>query len=284
MNNNKLKKMKVALYLSILVIPFNSISYAAVVQQVVPPASINVQAGNNVKLPPLTTVVSFEDINSASGSKALRDQGCDPQVMYRLTNNYLLNRGMERNLELQTLVGEQANGALPAETAGSVKIGANGSPTTSAASCFQQAASNVNQVVSTANRVLSVLSGGGGFSATDAIKGAVNYASNAACQQVNNYTGQVVGGYTNPINGTANGGINQVLGTGVNTQYGSYNTGQILTGGGINPYGAPTATNVPYVNTAPLDTVSSASRGAVNNTVNNVSSGCDSLLSCNPFK
>lgn len=283
MNNNKFKKMKVALYLSIFATTLVSTSYAAITEQVVPPATVTVNYGNQVKLPPLTTVVSFEEINSASGAKALRDQGCDPQVMYRLNNNYLLQRGLARNLELQTLVGEQAMGALPADVAGATKPGPNGTTTTSAASCFQQAASNVNQVVSTANRVLSIFSGGG-FSASDAIKGAVNYASNAACQQVNNYTGQVVGGYTNPINGTANGGINQVLGTGVNTQYGSYNAGQVLTGGGINPYGSPTANNVPYVNTAPLDTVSSASRGAVNNTVGNISSGCNSLLSCNPFK
>lgn len=212
--------------------------------------TIQVGAPTTERLPPLT-VLKMSDAE-------LLDKGCVPSVMDTLNNDYLFNRGRERELELQTLVKQQVDWAPPAE--GTNVPSAPGS-NVSAGSCFQQAANNINNAVNAANTVLGILSGGG-LSAESVVNAAVGVAKNIACQQVNNYTGTLTSTASQPIVYTMSD-INRVTyNTGVNTKYGSVSTGQVLTNGGFNPYGNET---IPKVD-------------------NNIISSCDSLSSCNPFK
>lgn len=249
----KINKLKLALCLSMLV-PLTNV-YAAVEQQSVPPASVIIKDGIKISLPPLTTVISNDQINTASVAQQLKDQGCDPSVMKRLNDSYLFNRGLQRNIELQTLVGEQA-----ASTPDAAKSpDANGSSGTSTSStpgatqsCFQNAATKINTTIKQVNQVLSVLSGD--FSGSGALDAVVEQAKQAACQQVNNATGQVVGNVTNPISNGIGGAVGTVTGAGVSTQYGGTTVGQVLTNGGINPYGT------------------------------NTTASCTSIFNCNPFK
>lgn len=257
MNKNKLKlkQLNMAVIISVISMSLSPISYAQISEQTIPPATVTVQEGNQITLPPLTLVVTNEQLNNSSVRQKLTDMGCDPAVMGRLNNVYLNERGIQRNLELQTLVGEQAIKA-PAST-GIPQIGANGSvvPGTGQGSCFQQAAQQVNTAVSAVNNVLSVLSGGG-FNTSAAVAAAAKYAQNAACQQINSYTGQVVGGYTNPVTGT----ISSTTGGALNTSVGGYSAGQVLQSGSTTT-NVPAGATVPYVNT----------------------DSC-TLLTCNPFK
>lgn len=253
MKKNKLKQLNMAVMFSIFSMSLTP-AIAAEISEQPTPGTVTIQEGNQITLPPLTLVVTTEQLNDSGIRKKLTDVGCDPSVMQRLNNVYLNTRGLQRNLELQTLVGEQAVKTPAAAGSKPGPAGANGVPGPSVGSCFQNAAGQINTAVSAVNNVLSVLSGGG-FNTSAAVAAAAKYAQNAACQQINTTTGQMVGGYTNQVTGTIAQGTGGVL----NNSVGGYSAGQVLQSGS-SPSTATGAT-VPYVNT----------------------DSC-TLLTCNPFK
>lgn len=204
---------------------------------------------------PALTVLQYDN-------QTMLNAGCDPQIMNNLNQTYLNKRGVARNVELNTMVRQQVdNTPLPP------KSGSGGS-------CFQQAASNINGVISTYQNILALLSGS--INPGPLLQKAGDMVMNAACQEVNNYTGQATSGVSQSINGGIGGALGQVnnyqVGSGALTMSG----GQVLSNVGLNTSNVTGTSGVPYVTS-----------GQITNNVTGIASqvtNCTSLSNCNPFK
>jgi hypothetical protein len=263
MGKNKTTIIKTVMSLAVSAIFVTSLSYGQGVAQ----QGSSSATQDQTTLPPLT-VLQADDAT-------LRGLGCDPSVMYSLNNQYRMQRGLDRNVELQSLVREQVDNTPPPAGQGS------------GGSCFEQAANNINGVVKVYNSILALLSGN--IDPGALIQAGAKMAMNAACNQVNNYTGKLTSSL-NPMTNAANGMIGQITNYRIGSGSNSISVGQ-LTGNGQGQVAGqlPMITGAGLNNYTGVTGVYNTTQGVVNQAATSVSTatqGCSlgNIAGCDPFK
>jgi hypothetical protein len=171
---------------------------------------------------------------------ALQAQGCDPNVMNQLLNNWVMNSA--RANAMQNFMMQQNALAAPKPPTGS-----NGS------SCYQNAVNNIENAMGPFAKILSLFSGGAPD--MNAIGSAIGATlGNVACSMVSSYTSSLAGGLTSSLNSTQLGG-----GYSIGSVGGIVNS-TVTSSGTINSTGvANTVTNtaMPYINSGTSSVTSS---------------------------
>jgi hypothetical protein len=147
-------------------------------------------------------------------TEQLKKAQCEPQVWTNLVQTYLSKRGVERQVQGQIQVIDQAK-AAPAANQSSTG-GAGGS-------CWDTAMGQLGSISSTFDDILSIFTGGFDFQkAADLV---TQQVTNYACNQLLNYTGKIAYGANSAMNGVYNSTIGNI---GINQGPININGGQVL--------------------------------------------------------
>jgi hypothetical protein len=270
MGKNKTIIMRTALSIAVSAIFITSLSYGqGVAQQGVAQQGASVPTKDQTTLPALT-VISADDAT-------LRSQGCDPSVFYSMNNEYMMKRSLARNIELQKLVREQVDNTPPP-------------PGDGGGSCFEKAATSINNAVKTYNSILALLSGN--LDPGPLIQAGAKLAMNAACNQVNNYTGKLTSSL-NPLTNTANSMLGQVTNYRIGAGGASMSIGQLAgmngNGTGTVPGQLPLLSGSGIANATGYTGAYNTTQTITNNAATSVSvatQGCSlgNIAGCDPFK
>lgn len=164
-------------------------------------------------------------------SQELTSRGCEPTNWNKLVSDYVAKRTGERMLE-KAQTDQIIKNAPTAQGGGLAgKAGA----------CFQNAMSQIDGVISTANKVLSIFDGS--FSLGALASNLANQYAGQACQQIDYMVGSQVNRALSPVTGVVGTGTNAIYGTNV----GGVNVGTSVLGA-ITP--STGAYQIPYTGSA----------------------------------
>jgi hypothetical protein len=206
-----------------------------------------VSGGGAPSIPGLPALTVFTADNNT-----LISQGCNPDVLNQMNNNYINNRTLARNQSYNTLVLQPVL-ATPKRPSG--------------ANCIQQAMDNIMSMMNTIEAIISMFSGTPNWGSLTGIL--TKLALGLVCREVNNITSNITNQLKSPVTGlanTINGQVSSIASTGIGST--GYTVGQAVTATG---------------NTVP--TVSTSSTTSSTSTASNVASTVANTLSnINPFK